>query len=100
MSVATRVYDENKRFLWGVCYRMTGNAADAEDIVQETFVKASEKPPPTTEEPWTPWLFRVAVALRRNQLRRRRQRGYEGPWLPSPIPTTDGVEVQVVEGPR
>jgi RNA polymerase sigma-70 factor (ECF subfamily) len=78
---------------------MTGNAADAEDIVQETFVRALEKPPRNTEEAWRPWLLRVAINLSRNQLRRRRQRGYVGPWLPSPIPT-DGVDVQVAEGPR
>jgi RNA polymerase sigma-70 factor (ECF subfamily) len=98
MSVPAKVYDDNKRFLWGVCYRMTGNAADAEDLVQETFVRAMEKPPRDTNEPWRPWLLRVAINLSRNQLRRRRQRGYEGQWLPSPVPTDD-VEFQMAEEP-
>ena len=97
MNVSSEVYYENKRFLWGVCYRMTGNAADAEDLVQETFVKALEKPPRNTEDAWRPWLLRVAINLSRNQLRRRRQRGYEGAWLPSPVPTDD-VEVLVAQG--
>jgi RNA polymerase sigma-70 factor (ECF subfamily) len=37
-----------------------------------------------------PWLVRVAVNLARDQLRRRRVRGYEGPWLPSPVETGPG----------
>ena len=89
MNLPGEVYEENRRFLWGVCYRMTGNAADAEEIVQETFVKAIEKPPPDTQQPWRPWLLRVAMNLSRNQLRQRRQRGYEGPWLPGPVLTTE-----------
>src|SRR6516165_8518747 len=98
MSVPAKVYDDNKRFLWGVCYRMTGNAADAEDLVQETFVRAMEKPPRDTNEPWRPWLLRVAINLSRNQLRRRRQRGYEGQWLPSPIPT-EQAEFHIADEP-
>lgn len=96
MGISTQVYEDNKRFLLAVCYRMTGNAADAEEIVQETFVKALEKPPHDTTEPWRPWLLRVAVNLSRNQLRRRRQRGYHGPWLPSPIPSEE-AELRTVE---
>lgn len=71
--------------LWGVCYRMTGCAADADDLVQETFVRAMERPPARTEEPLAPWLLRVAVNLGRDALRKRRRRGYVGPWLPAPI---------------
>ena len=60
--------------LWGLCYRMTGNAADADDLVQETFVKAIENPPRNTEAPLRPWLIRVAINLSRDYLRRRRRR--------------------------
>ncbi len=76
---------EHGRLLWGVCYRMTGSAADADDLVQETFLRAIERPPPRPDEPMAPWLTRVAVNLCRDTLRRRRRRGYVGPWLPSPI---------------
>ena len=40
---AARIEDafrEHRSFLWGLCYRLTGNAADADDVVQETFVRA------------------------------------------------------------
>jgi RNA polymerase sigma-70 factor, ECF subfamily len=85
MTIQTAIYDENRKFLWNVCYRMTGNAADAEEIVQETFVRALQTPPPDTTEPWRPWLTRVAVNLSRDFLRRRRRIEYVGPWLPSPV---------------
>ena len=74
-----------------MCYRMTGSAADADDIVQDTFVKALERPPRDVEAPLRPWLVKVAMNLSRDQLRRRRRREYVGPWLPSPV-LTDGEE--------
>ena len=91
------VFGEHRRFLWGLCYRLTGSAADADDLVQETFVRAIERPPARTDEPWRPWLVRVAVNLGRDLLRRRRRRGYVGPWLPSPIETGDEVSPPSVE---
>ena len=83
------LYREHERFLWGLCYRLTGSAADADDLVQATFVRAMESPPARTDEPWRPWLTRVAINLGRDLLRRRRRRRYVGPWLPSPIETGD-----------
>lgn len=81
------VFQAHERFLWGLCYRMTGNAADADDLVQETFVRAIKSPPARTDEPWRPWLVRVAINLSRDLLRRRKRQPYEGEWLPSPIET-------------
>src|SRR6185295_2830674 len=83
------VFQAHERFLWGLCYRLTGSAADADDLVQETFVRAIERPPARTDMPWRPWLVRVALNLGRDLLRRRRRAGYVGPWLPAPIDTGD-----------
>jgi len=88
-SAIADVFGEHRRFLWGLCYRLTGSAADADDLVQETFVRAIARPPARTDEPWRPWLVRVAVNLGRDLLRRRRRTRYVGPWLPSPIETGD-----------
>ena len=85
MTISAQTFDEHKRFLWGLCYRMTGSAADADDIVQDTFVKVLEKPPADMESSIRPWLVKVAMNLSRDQLRRRRRREYVGPWLPSPV---------------
>ena len=94
---AARIEDafrEHRSFLWGLCYRLTGNAADADDVVQETFVRALRSPPARTDEPWRPWLVRVALNLGRDVLRRRRRRRYDGEWLPSPIATEDEPSIR------
>lgn len=83
-TAMTERFREHERFLWGLCYRLTGCAADADDLVQDTFLRALERPPPRQEEPWRPWLVRVALNLGKDALRRRR-RTYPGPWLPSPL---------------
>jgi RNA polymerase sigma-70 factor (ECF subfamily) len=79
---------------------MTGSAADADDLVQETFVRALERPPEDRTQPWRPWLTRVAMNLARDQLRRRRRRAYHGVWLPTPIEGTEGLaaEAELVSG--
>lgn len=88
-SLIEHLFTEHERFLWGICYRMTGNAADAEDLVQETFVRAMNNPPAKLDEPLRPWLVQVAMNLSRDLLRKRKRQAYDGIWLPSPI-ETDG----------
>jgi len=86
-----QLFDEHRRFLWAVSYRMTGSAADADDIVQDTFVRAMEHPPRRNDEPVRPWLVKVALNVSRDLLRRRKHREYVGPWLPSLIDTSEEV---------
>lgn len=83
------LHAEHSRFLWGVAYRLLGSAADADDLVQETFVRALERPPDDARRAWRPWLTKVAMNLGRDLLRRRRRRRYVGPWIPGPIETGD-----------
>ncbi len=77
----------DRRYLWALCYRMTGCAADADDVTQEVFRRALESPP-ARPGPWRPWLVRVAVNLCRDLLRRRRREA-AGTWLPGPIEDDD-----------
>jgi RNA polymerase sigma-70 factor (ECF subfamily) len=87
-AIPAELYEVNRRYLWGLCYRMTGNASDADDLVQETFVKALEHPPNRLDLPMRPWLVRVALNLSRDLLRRNR-RNRTDVWLPSPVPTEE-----------
>jgi RNA polymerase sigma-70 factor (ECF subfamily) len=87
-----QIFSENQRFLWGLSYRMTGSAADADDVCQEAFIRLLQKPPVNTEEPLRPWLVRVAVNLSRDVLRRRRRQDYVGQWLPAPFETENNEE--------
>jgi RNA polymerase sigma factor (sigma-70 family) len=89
----------DRRFLWGLCYRLTGSAADADDLVQETFARALARPPARPDAPWRPWLVRVALNLGRDLLRRRRRRGYVGPWLPGPTETGEEESPPAYEHP-
>jgi RNA polymerase sigma-70 factor (ECF subfamily) len=88
----------HERRLWGVCYRMTGSAADADDLVQETFARALAQQPRELTAPGA-WLTRVAMNLARDLLRRRRRTEYPGPWLPSPIDTGEEAAVEVSAEP-
>ncbi len=90
------LFSAHREHLWGLCYRMTGSAAEAEDLVQDTFARALDKPPADTTRPWRPWLARVATRLAIDALRRRRTREYVGPWLPTPVelpPPSAGGEI-------
>jgi len=71
---------------------MTGVAADADELVQETFVRAVEAPSPLREGDLEHWLVRVATNLSIDCLRRRRRRQYDGPWLPSPLEAADALD--------
>jgi len=96
-------FERHRRLLWNLCYRMTGVAADADDLVQETFVRALSRPPADVDADLGSWLTRVAVNLARDHLRARRRRAWPGPWLPAPIETPEAegwpaYEPQSTEG--
>ncbi|MEW5855383.1 MAG: sigma-70 family RNA polymerase sigma factor [Myxococcota bacterium] len=84
-DVLRSAFEQHRRHLWGICYRMLGTTADADDVLQQTFLRALERPPPRLEDPLRPWLVKVAINLARDRLRQRKRRRYEGPWLPAPV---------------
>jgi RNA polymerase sigma-70 factor (ECF subfamily) len=88
------VFRATQRTLWGLSYRLTGVAADADEVVQDTFVRALERPALATGDDWRRWLVRVATNLSLDRLRARRRRAYVGSWLPSPIETPEAAPVE------
>ena len=72
--------------LFGVAYRLLGTVADAEDAVQETFLRWEQADRAAIENPGG-WLTTVLTRFCLDQLRsaRARREAYTGPWLPEPL---------------
>jgi RNA polymerase sigma-70 factor (ECF subfamily) len=72
--------------LVGLAYRITGSRVEAEDIVQEAWLRAQRAEAATIDRP-PAWLTRVVARLALDHLRSARQRreSYVGPWLPEPV---------------
>jgi RNA polymerase sigma-70 factor (ECF subfamily) len=70
-----------------VAYRMLGSVADAEDAVQDAFVRYHTAGGVSSPEGF---LVRVTTRLCIDRLRKRRQQEYIGPWVPEPVETRAG----------
>lgn len=79
--------------LFGLAYRMLGRAADAEDAVQETFLRWAAADHTSIENP-AAWLTTVCTRVCLDVLRsaRARHETYVGPWLPEPVVTEGSPE--------
>jgi RNA polymerase sigma-70 factor (ECF subfamily) len=72
--------------LWSIAYRMLGSAQDAEDVVQDAYVRWQEAPEAEIRVPEA-YLTTIVTRLAINELQsaRRRRETYVGPWLPEPL---------------
>lgn len=90
-SIHLASFDQHRDLLFSIAYRMLGSVADAEDMVQEAFIRWHQS---RDEEIRSPRAFLVAVVSRLciNQLQSARvqREQYVGEWLPEPI-VTDSV---------
>jgi len=79
-------FEQYRSLLFSLAYRMLGSIADAEDIVQETYLRWQRAAPAEVESPRN-YLCTVTTRLCINQLRsaRARREEYVGPWLPEPL---------------
>ncbi|MYS69948.1 RNA polymerase sigma-70 factor [Streptomyces sp. SID5926] len=93
-DTATDVFEEHRPVLLGVAYRMLGRLADAEDVVQEAWLRWSGADRAAVREP-RGYLVRVTTRLAIDRLRQVKSRGetYVGPWLPEPYVTDFGDAV-------
>ena len=98
-SPTEELFRSERRRVWGLAYRLTGNTADADDVVQEAFARLLERPPPAAQ-PVRAWLLRVALNLSLDALRRRRRRAYPGPWLPAPAERSDADWLESFASPE
>ena len=82
----TAVFAAERARLTGIAYRITGSLADAEDVVQEAWLRFSKAGPNRIERP-AAWLTTVVARLSLDHLKaaRREREVYVGPWLPEPI---------------
>jgi RNA polymerase sigma-70 factor (TIGR02957 family) len=87
-SEAARVFDEHRGLLVSVAYRVLGSITDAEDAVQEAWIRWSGVDHAEVADPRA-FLVRVTTRLAIDRLRRAKARreSYVGPWLPEPILT-------------
>ncbi|MEV6100349.1 RNA polymerase sigma-70 factor [Nocardia sp. NPDC051981] len=84
-------FERHRPRLFALAYRMLGSACEAEDAVQETYLRwdATDRPAVRSAEAW---LTTILVNLCRTWLdsARARRETYVGPWLPEPVPTGHG----------
>jgi len=83
-----RTFDEHRDLLLSVAYRVLGSVTDAEDAVQEAWLRWSSVDPSEIDDPRA-FLVRVTTRLAIDHLRRAKARreSYVGPWLPEPVLT-------------
>lgn len=93
-DTVTDLFEENRPVLTGVAYRMLGRVADAEDVVQEAWLRWSSVGPEEVREPRA-FLVRITSRLAIDRLRqlKSRREAYVGPWLPEPVVTEFGPAV-------
>jgi RNA polymerase sigma factor (sigma-70 family) len=82
--VDTSHYTEYRPLMFSIAYRMTGSVSDAEDIVQEAFLRASKDVDVASPKAY---LATVTTRLAIDHLRsaRVRRESYVGTWLPEPL---------------
>ncbi|MEC3953642.1 RNA polymerase sigma-70 factor [Nocardia sp. CDC153] len=93
---ATAAFLAHRRLLFTVAYEMLGSAADAEDVLQETWLQWMGVDFDTVRE-LRPFLVRITTrqALTRLRSLGRRRENYVGPWLPEPLLTAPDVAEDV-----
>ncbi|WP_201393770.1 RNA polymerase sigma-70 factor [Ktedonobacter sp. SOSP1-85] len=87
-ETTTQIFEQYRVLLFSIAYRMLGSATDAEDIVQEAFLRWMQEAREEVQSSRA-YLSTIVVRLCINQLRsaRAQREVYVGPWLPEPIAT-------------
>jgi RNA polymerase sigma-70 factor (ECF subfamily) len=91
---ADGTFERHRSYLHGVAYRMLGSVSDAEDVLQEAFLRWSTVDASVVQEPRA-FLTRITTRLCLDQLKsaRHRRESYVGTWLPDPIAAPAATEL-------
>jgi RNA polymerase sigma-70 factor (TIGR02957 family) len=89
-------FARHRSLLFTVAYEMLGSASDAEDVVQETWLRWADVDVATVRDPRA-YLVRIVTRQALNRLRSlaRRREEYVGEWLPEPLLTSPDVAADV-----
>jgi hypothetical protein len=95
---ATEAFLAHRNLLFTVAYEMLGSAADAEDVLQETWLRWAGVDLGTVRDQRA-YLVRIATrqALARLRTLGRRRESYAGPWLPEPLLTNPGHRIAAAQ---
>jgi RNA polymerase sigma-70 factor (ECF subfamily) len=91
-------FETYRSYLFAIAYRMLGSAMDAEDMVQETYLRYQATPPETITSHkafLTTIISRLCVD--QLQLAWRKRDVYLGPWLPEPLITVEALKAVSLE---
>jgi RNA polymerase sigma-70 factor, ECF subfamily len=83
---AASSFEPHRRYLFGIAYRMLGSIAEAEDVVQDAFLRWNDAERASVGEPRA-YLARTVTRLSLDRLKaaRARREQYVGTWLPEPL---------------
>ncbi len=90
MQDRVQVFNQYRPLLFGIAYRMLGSAMDAEDLIQETFLRwqqARDEPVKSPKAYLATIITRLAIDRLRSAQSQREE--YVGPWLPEPLLTQE-----------
>jgi RNA polymerase sigma-70 factor, ECF subfamily len=91
-----QAFEDQRNYLFSIAYRLLGSVSDAEDVLQEAFLRWDRVRAEAEEIRSTRgFLATVVVRLCMDQLRsaRARREVYVGPWLPEPLVTTGRADL-------
>ena len=91
MSTASDTFEPHREFLVRLAYRMLGSLAEAEDVVQDAFLRWHEVDPAEVKQARS-YLARIVSRLCLDRMRSEsaRREAYVGTWLPDPVVTRPG----------
>jgi len=91
-------FESYRSYLFAIAYRMLGSAMDAQDMVQETYLRYSVTPKDSITS-LKAFLTTIITRLCMDQLHlaRRKRDVYLGPWLPEPLITPEALEAVSLE---